>query len=50
MARRPKVLRVVDRRGVLRVLRWSPRHRRYLFALNSGGNKGAGNPTGWMRR
>lgn len=30
--KKPTVIRVVDRRGVLRTLRWNPKLKRYLFA------------------
>jgi len=44
---RPRKLRVVSSKGQLLTLRWSSKHRRYLFAPSKRRNTGL---TGWTAR
>jgi len=41
---KPRKLRVVSKRGQVLTLRWSGKHKRYLFAPST--QRGTG-PTGW---
>jgi len=44
---KPRKLRVVSSKGRLLTLRWSSKHRRYLFAPS---NRRSTGPTGWIWR